>query len=94
MEMLNETSDNGCRNILMDHFIRASSKDKKAEVSCEPYLIFSCLYAFFTGKSLGIKLNLGNEQDVIKYLAEKLDLPTEFFEVLHIFYTNNTLLYT
>jgi len=30
MEMLNEASDNYCRNILMDHFIRASSKDKKA----------------------------------------------------------------
>lgn len=54
MEMLNETSDNGCRNILFDHFMRAGE-------NCEAYMIFSCLYAFFTGKSLGIKLQLEDD---------------------------------
>lgn len=93
MELLNDSSENGSQNILLDHFARASTSESPN--SCEPYLIFSCLHSFFTGKSLGIKFFIEErETEVIPFLADKLELPQEFLEVLHIFFTSNTMQYT
>ena len=61
-----------------------------------PIQLFVCLYAFFTGRSYEIRVDIENNQslDILQFLSRALDLPTEFFEILQVKFANNISLYT
>jgi len=52
--------------------------------------MFSCLYLFLSGQSDEIEVKFqGKKYSVVQYLSLRLDLPIEFFYILHLSFLDN-----